>query len=1407
MLGATPGVRAQGLSPVFTDDSPLARDTLVRLLELRAGDNLPEAVRALQRLLDEESDRVLESSEDPDLFQPVRRRVHDELLADEELLASYRLAEGPVASAMLAQGELQRVERTRLLTDAGFEAALRLAQMQVESASFDAAGITLAQLDRHPSRRGEGASQAASLATLLARYAGPAARARAERWCADAGEVAPPPDPVTPPAAALSHGRTSFDPGPSTDPKMIVAAPMKSIEITPRLDGTWSLVEDDAPMLDAISPTIPSVEGDRVYANDGLTIGAWDRFTLAPIWSVSPTYGERDRGLVADEDDFQAIRSRRRVNASFEDATSVTLSRGTLLATTGIAFQNQRVGDPRLHALDADTGSLLWSADVASLDPSLEGASIRGAVAVSDDVVIVATRRFVSSRRLLSAHLIGVDLATGAFRWSRLLGTAGSLPHRLTLRTSDMPAVHEGVVYAVDQLGIIAAIEASSGRPVWIRRMAPSAQISRPGNSLPFASQAPIVRGRDLMVLSPARDELVRLDRETGAILQRIDAARLGNPAYMLVMGDDLALVGVDRVAFLSLAPLDAGEPLNASALRLSAPIRSIAGRATPAGGTLLIPTLEGLVLCDPASPRAPNIIPMDHSGNVLPVESQVLVAGPLELHSYVAWEVAADILGQRMRAAPDDPQPALTLAELSYRAGRHDALLPAVDHALSIIERAPTRASSQSARLQLYTALLAMVEASQARWFADPAAPDRTNPASEPEIRDLALLGEVIDRVGRLAREPEERVSHLLTLGRLHEAAGSPLRAAESYQRILAEPALASTSWQGGTLSVRADLEATRRIERVVAERGIAAVRTFDDEARQQLDGLDPTSAPERFEAIASRYPATPTAAHAWLDAATIYEDQGRGHLALRSLQRARETQELVDRAGAAPDAALRAEVLGRLVSTLADRAEPERAARLLDELEGEPLTRDGIALDRAELRSRLAVAMQDAGRLPVLGIEVRASPQALVGWSSVSPMLAGERSPTRSVLMLSGMTSEMALWRVSDEGLTQVWKRPYRPESPPMLLRHADDSLLVDWIGEGGGTLERIDARTGETLWTTGTFDAAAPRDPVVLSSLRDAAGRPREITTPLEGPVSMTDILVVLAERSIVKVERSGRMVAWDLSSGALLWSTVAPVRQVHDVTAGAGAIALGGMVDRGAPGEKSIPTLAVLDLSSGGLLHRMELPGSLRWIRMGSGGEVLAGLDGAVACVDSARAALSWVATGDAARMSVGAWVVGDQLVVEDASHTMWLGSIADGRFREQPLETRSRAYAPARTNVHALGDRIAVMSRMGFAVFDRAGELVALDALDVVEGPGAIVEPELAEGSLFVLSVRPDPGTNQYALRVFETDSGRLIAEPTLLELGIAPRRLMLLDGRVLVTAGNATVVYRCEPGAPAPDAR
>ncbi len=1377
-LGVCPGL-AQIDNPVYADDSPLAADTLGRLDDLLSIESYAEAARVLQRLLDDEGQRVLRSPEDESLYLPVRRLVHERLLASAPLLERYREGEGARAQALVESGDWDEAERTRLLTPWGFEAALRTAQVHLEGARFHSALRTLAQLDAHPDRAGDGGREAARLLGEASRYVDdPRSMELARAWAVQSGLDEPELARVNAPPGAHQDVRSALETGASDgalDIASLSKTPLRSEALSPVdrrvIDGPPTLRDQPARQRTrqrTFAWSMPSTLGDVLYVSDGVTVSAWDRFTLGVIWQrrIGPPAGQgaRDRYVEA---------TRQRLGQGLEDSASVTIAGDIVLATSGLARSGSRQDGGSVFALDRASGRVLWSVDVAKLDEALASTSVRGPVLVDGRTAVVTARKAVRTRRLISQYFVGLDLRTGELRWKRLIASAGSLPFQTFGRLGEGGVLVDGVAFRADEIGVVAAVDADSGRPVWVRHFKPSALYSNAVRA-PWNTPTPIPDHGTLILLAPDRSEVVRLDMRTGDVLARRDAESLGRPHYLMRVGGSLVMVGEDRVAFVDIRRFDV-DPVRMSK-RLD-PI-SLSGRCAVSGGLVLAPTHEGVLVIDPMRPREATRIDLELTGNLLALPGQLVAVGEFEVHSYLVWDTASALLKERMRQNPSDPAPPATFAELAYRSGRHDQIAPALDQAILALRRGAPSEDNRRLRARLFAGVLGMVRS------------DGDEAQGDEGVTSLDVRRALTERLGRLARTPEQRVSHLMALGRLHESVGEADEAARAYQRVLSDASLAGATWRGSTLAVRAELEASRRLRRVVLAHGAGAYRAFDREAKIERDLLSPESTPEEIARIARRYPASSVAPELWVRASLAYDMKNRPHASERALRSALGSAELLDGAGAPISTDELGEIAGRLALALVDRARTGEAKELVDRARAlDPAmvpTRDSVPIDLG----RLASGADGAGgerALAVIGLELAPEdrPRLLTGVPLVSaeaPVWAAD-----SVLMVSRERSELSLYRSIDGDLSRVWVRSAPGEAT--LLHSAPGSALIHWAQDSGGTIERISLVDGRREWGIGalgaTLAAMSDRAPGTPARAQDRG----DFLAPVDGAVSPRSIIHAIGEQTLVICDRAGRAAAFDLSSGRQLWTRRTRLARVHDLDVGAGVVAIGGEVyveDAG-----STPTIVALDARTGEVISPIEgVSSQVRWVRAAGSGDLIAGLNGAVVSLNVVEGRINWVMTGLATEDSRGAFLFGSTIVLVDADRALWIGDTADGRLNALELDLQDRIRATGPIGVSELGDRIVVSGEGGAAIFNRGGALVGMDALNT---SGVMLLGAVTRDALALVESRMVRGRMVAQLHLLDTESAKLI-ETLSLPVYDAPSGVVCVDGFVLVSVGGATMV-------------
>jgi hypothetical protein len=432
---AVPGTAAaQQENPVYVDDSPRAWE-LFRLARDHARDNLSEAVRLAQELLDDYALKLLPAGETTgDHFVTVRARVLAQLVGNQRLLERYRLTETAEAQRLLESGQWRRVAFTRSMTEPGLEALMRLAQDDLESARFHSALDRLRQAVDHPDLDGRRLAHCWYMIGAAAAYLdlpgplaeaiealgamgqeGVALRAQLERLVA---AVSPPPD----------DGITPFDGAVSADLGRLVAQPIWSIRLgdTPLSrhlldplagDRPRGRSDDRARRSGAHLTAAPTVAGYGVFVNEGRIVHAVHRFTGRPLW---PPFVER-----------RAPGDVERGNRQIADLNVVAMSGNALVTITGHAYADAAASDRAVVCLDADTGRRRWISRVDRLTASdeLEGLFPHGAPVIGEGMVFVAARK-VSRQLLTSCYVIALGLDNGRLRWARHVASSGGIRSR-----------------------------------------------------------------------------------------------------------------------------------------------------------------------------------------------------------------------------------------------------------------------------------------------------------------------------------------------------------------------------------------------------------------------------------------------------------------------------------------------------------------------------------------------------------------------------------------------------------------------------------------------------------------------------------------------------------------------------------------------------------------------------------------------------------------------------------------------------------------------------------------------------------------------------------------------------------------------------------------------------------------
>lgn len=1373
------GARAQ-VSTAYVDDSVTAAETFQRLPDLLASGNAGEALRVLQRLLDEEGDRLVVSPADPEIFVPVRGRVNALLLGDATLLARYRQLEGPAGDRLLQEGGLEALERSRLLTAAGFEATLRLATLDLEAARFDGAIRRLSQLQTHPDLTGENAARAAALAARLTAFsASRAAKDLAEALAASSA-VKPAVEPAVaiPPRARIVSAQAGADQGPldraSVSAEPLATAPISSFAKSAR-PGAERL---------ALAWTIPAIAGETLFTNDGVEVCAWDRWTLVPLWKQTaipedpdlPSFLESANGLALE----QATRS-------LEDASTVTVGSGVVLATTGFALSNaRRSGDPGIHAFDPATGAPLWVAELPRLDRQLIDASPRGPILIVGDTAVVAADRFSAGRRLATSLLVGLDCSTGKLRWIRTLANIGLPPIGQMPRPADQPTAADGVVYLTDALCVTAAVEAATGRFVWVHRFPSALQDAaypflHRNDSLPWLGSSVLVEDTTILTTEPGTGDLLRLSRADGRLVARRILGR-GEPNRALFrVGDAIAAVNPVSVNLYPIKDMVNG-PME------QVPIRSsLAGRPITSDGSLIVPVEDGLMIVNPAGHGAkPELLALPTAGHPVLSEGRLLVASMTSVQSFQSWEALEPKLRAAIEARPKDPAPPLAYVTIALKAGKAADVPATADRLLALLDADPSDSANQDARRSLFDLLRGAVVGLR---DAGPTPGADARPAIE-----MAQADALITRLGRSADSPAERCEHLLLASWAADAQSRPGAAVESLQQILQNADLAEAIVSPGALSTQGAAPgwqaARERLTALLSRVGFEPYAPFDAQAQRELTPA--LASPDGAEALARRYPASRAAVAALTAAAEARLTESDPRRAMEDLGAALEAARTVaaaTRQPLQPDAAAAA---GRLLGLLADGGREGEAARLLAGLDASApalaLSDRGRAVDRAGLAGRLRTTLAARDRRAVLGEQLLSRPQILSGWlPSPARFSAGAGTATDLLPMYAPASRQVGLWarRPEDGRLAPLWLRAAEPRTlPPSFLRVDHDAAYILWPGDKGPSVECV-GTDGATRWRTQPLDSILPVENA------DAPLR-----TPQDGEVDPLNTMFLFHDRTLVLLRRTGSAAAFDLGTGRSTWSRRLEVTGVYDYAAAAGRLVVLGEFE--GPRQPRIVFHNLSDGQPAAVLgdEKAPLASSPRWIRAFRDRLIL-GLADSIWGVDAATAAPLWRISGAFAMNSRECWITPTRAVILGGDGRPWMFDPMLEAPKQLQLESDAglsdlrRRQGPDDSNVAVLPGpegTIAVVTERGVKCLDQNGALVGFDALPANDAPFVT-----AVGDRLALFLQSDAeadrdGRRELKLSMVDLPGGRVLSEQ-FLHLFDAPTRMAVIDGKVLISAG------------------
>jgi len=1401
LLLVAAAVRGQEVAIPTVGDSPTALQLCRRAEDLRDA-NPAEAARIMQRVMSEYGDRLVPVDEQGDRFVIATQRALALLRSSPAVRAEWEKSVVPTIDRLTEAGDDESLARTVPLSIEGMQAALRLAQRELEAGR--AAGA-MAWLDRIESeelaRKGTPRDRAFALAMSARALALLGAGERAAERVHELEMLAATESSLAPILAA-ARGDASSPLVPNRD-----GAPVSA-------DGTWHRIWRTplasspfvrrylnpltGPLLNVptaaqaaedgtLMTVLPLAAGERVYFCEGHVVTAIDRLSRRVRWK---------RSLAAGDDvDLVPI----------GDLSELALADGTLFVLTGHGSTTRRTNGGRLVALDAESGAVRWEQWLSRLEPADpdggEGLFPHGAPLIVDGTVIVMARK-MTARLESVATLVGFDASDGSLRWMTYIVGCGSRPMS-GLRPFSNPVLADGAIFVASALGAVARVDPATGVVRWLTRFpVPVAEMAR--ESPPWLTGGPAVIGAGVLTIAPDGMSVVLLDRETG-IVQRAFPAGAGEAwgtpralrasrdgRWVLAIGDDVALFDaamIDRPRWvLSKRLAESGVDASNTLIRgrvdfAEEPIDGVTVVSIPLGDRLLLVDAEqGTVL------RA---IETGRPGNAVVAGGQALLAGNDRLECYMPLASAERAVRNWMARDERDPTRALALLELGVQCGVPSMIFEGVETAV----RAVDQGGDEALRAELVARIVACI--------------------TEVELQD-ADMRRLIAVAHQAARSPADQVGCGLAEGWWELRRGRPSDAVAAWQRVLSDRAQREVLLDEPDARRSAASVAMSRLVALVQSNGPSALAVRERAAEAAMRALGPAPTPEELLEVARAFSGSAAGAAAAQRVADALSSAGRSRTALTVL-----AESLRDRSRLAGlDASSRGLVNALLALARAETwndAVAAELAALFDRTGASGASAQDLQFVRDALRT-VAPHHPIIRVWPEVGAEAKSGATIPGVLALMSGAAEAERPTDRALFVERAERPDagpvLVMRQLPD--LEAVWSRPIEADDPIVL---AFGPTIVLWQRGPGiePSVLAVDASSGATRWSIAAaselFDRARLAAVPALSrrGVRDSRY------------LSPGEIIPLRADPWLVLARRNGDVAAVDLRDGSLAWRRDGVVDEIAGdagmgqslVAAGNSVIAVAG-VRRLSDGSFA-STLAMLDPARGEVIESVDLPAEVDWVSLAAGPLVLAAARNELHAFVPGEGRLAWsrvdhrigngepsIEAGDRKLVVVTRGARRDELV----AFSVIDGAVDPGAFVTPPRRSVLRSSL---RSLQRVGASIAALYPDRLVLFDPSGRAVGQDAIAVDRSFAAllptadtfvVVDPEPS----FAFQPNPDRAaaatSGAVLYQLSRRDGARLVVDPIVVPMGDRPSRWCVLDGvivgsgpdrsaRLLLPAGSA----------------
>ncbi len=653
----------------------------------------------------------------------------------------------------------------------------------------------------------------------------------------------------------------------------------------------------------------PVIDRQELFFQDNTRVYAINLTSGLPLIGWQQTYPGDRKGIFAI-DSIPTPRGKQ---------LGITVTDKHVITILGQIDRNQAIQSgagvkPQLYCLDRTSGKKNWSIDLSKLQlpaelSNLKEGNFTGNPLVANGLVYTSIS-IKKNNQFEECHLACFSEADGSFQWSTYIASVAT---GLMIdeefgeyidSTAATLAYADGRVFVQSNLGVLACLDSTEGKPIWVNlyprtatviaRQRVASRVTTATRIKPYAINPPIISSGQIYALPVDGTDIMVYDAATGSEIRRIsrviDNRNRSEPIEMLlgIVDDQMILANPSMIYVVPWKTFDPNKTLLDNNCRYRPFSNSgsndrderggIRGRPLVTATHILIPTTTNLLrLTLDKSFKIDSTYPAkgvwdendEAPGNVIATQDHLVIAGARHVMAYADLTVVTGKLDQKIAENPGNIEPYIRYAELYIVAGKQTEAIAWLDKALAVMggRNGLIKGKQRDQFFDLVTTYAVKLQKNNAA--------------------DREIVKQLFERSRIAADSPEQKVRYELAHAASLIKENSITAAVELYQQILSDPSqriVATTGKTSGT-AARAAEDAILSL----IKNNTKVYEPYEAQASTQYLALKSRAdaSPDEYLEIANRYPIDKTGFEALRTAASMYESAGKTREAIHTLRR----------------------------------------------------------------------------------------------------------------------------------------------------------------------------------------------------------------------------------------------------------------------------------------------------------------------------------------------------------------------------------------------------------------------------------------------------------------------------------------------------------------------------------------